>query len=115
MVNYDDLKTAVMRAMWPLPYIIPTFLLNEKDLPSLKDARERCSKWRKWAENEPALDKQTRRAYLEWVEYCENRNNEAEQEILYGRQKKEFAEYKERLAKESKRVNEISVLKPDKL
>lgn len=111
-MNYEDLSRAVLKAMWPLPALNPC-MVSEKDLPELKRCKEKCQKWREWAENEPTLDKQTRRAYLEWVEHCEYTNARAEKEILYGEDRKRHEEYKRRTEEGRQRANAITVIKPD--
>ena len=104
----NDLKLAVMNAMWPLPCVNPSYTSEEE----LAYERKRCATWRAWAESDPQLDDRTRAAYLHWVEYCEYQNAEGEKELTLKTRERRHQEYLQRQAEQSQRVAQIHVHKP---
>ncbi len=109
--SYADIKSAVLKAMWPLPSINPC-MVTKKDLPALERAVAKTQRWKEWAESEPTLDDQTRQAYLEWVKHCEWRNGRAAEEIEHGYQRTRHAEWQRRQDEKAERVAQIEVVKP---
>lgn len=111
-ISWDDLKVVVMKAMWPLPRVNP-HMNTKADLPRIAAARAKAQEWREWAETEPRLDKRTRRAYLEWCDFCDGQNNEAFEEATTNRQRKEYEDWVARQDRKRERISGVTVPKPD--
>lgn len=112
-VSDDDLRVAVMEAMWPLPEVNPC-MTTMADLPRIEAARAKCAKWKEWAATAD-IDTRTRKAYLRWVRYCEDKNDRAEEEARFGYQRKRHQEYLERERSKRERVAKITVPAPERL
>lgn len=105
--NYDDIKQAVLDAIFPLPCVIPSYT----DRRELDHEKERATKLRQWVATAD-LDPLVRRAYVEWLDYCDFQNTEGEKELVLKTRERRMAEYDAEKKAQAERVAKIIVPKP---
>jgi hypothetical protein len=106
----DDLDSAAMHAMWPLPRVIPGPWNNSQR--EVDQANARCAKWREWVEA-AGLSRAERSAYLGWISFCERDNAEAQDEVLTHRRRQELGRWNKQQNERLRRANAAKITKPD--
>ena len=104
----DDLETAAMRALWPLPMASSIFPPSVEEIDRI-DAR-RISQ-QAWLDAQPFRGR-LRRAYQKWIDHCERENAEARTERIHGHKRKAHEATMRKWAEQSTRVSAIRLPKP---
>lgn len=102
----DDLRRAVLQAMWPIPQLIVTGVIPVKQ-PEIDNARARCAQLREWL-NSQSMSRRVKAAYNYWIEFCEDSVVRAQDELRTGEKRREFEAGQRRLSQEQQRASAVA-------